>query len=840
MAQADGSVILDTKMNNDALEKGFERLKTDCESLGITCEKVGNKINAAFADVDVSANLQNAVYSLETAQRKLEAATDNLYDAQALGDTKQIAAWANKRAAAYEKVEQAQRRLTQVIASEAEKQARAEEKAAKQAAKVVEQEANTKESAISSMFDSAGESASKFSSRLKRIAAGAFVFNIIRSGLRSVTQYFGNALMANTQFSTALNRLNGSLMVAFQPIYEAVLPALVTVINWLNVAVQAVARFYAVLSGKSYSQVQSNAIKLNTAISGAGDTIEDAGQQAKEATKYLAGFDEINQMLAEDAESVSNSLGSAGNSDFQSPIFDEVTLPNDMGATIDRLALQLKDIVFDWDNLTAEDITKKLVFGLDTLGAGLIGFSIGGIPGAIIGVVAGAALSLGLMDGVFNNDGQLSMWELEESLKAVLLPLGTAAIGFVATGGNAVGALVGLTVGTALAFALKGVHISEEDSVVDVNDILELLKMYLIAMGGAAAIGGFIGLSFGPAGAATGAAIGALVGLALTFAVQQTSFDSVEDEFEGLRKKVEKWSQETTDTTVREFISPVKEKTLQLTDDMSLGYEDFKETVGDEFRSAAATGMRDFFAPVQSESTKTSEHIKKTNTKATDKIIENFEKTAQQTETGFMIPTQNQALKTANFISEKFTTAAQKVKDIWTGIPEWFQTTVTGPITEFFNNLTSTVVGGFNKTAQSVSGAIEDLMDSFSRIINYVNGKVSSFKSTASSYTSKSSKASTQSASFAVNVMTTPEIPALARGAVIPPNHKFLAVLGDQKSGTNIEAPLETIKQALAEVLGESGMDVDINFTGSLSQLARVLTPEITKRQRQTDRAKGG
>ena len=44
------------------------------------------------------------------------------------------------------------------------------------------------------------------------------------------------------------------------------------------------------------------------------------------------------------------------------------------------------------------------------------------------------------------------------------------------------------------------------------------------------------------------------------------------------------------------------------------------------------------------------------------------------------------------------------------------------------------------------------------------------------------------------------KIPELAQGAVIPPNNPFLAVLGDQQSGTNIEAPLETIKQALREV----------------------------------------
>lgn len=49
------------------------------------------------------------------------------------------------------------------------------------------------------------------------------------------------------------------------------------------------------------------------------------------------------------------------------------------------------------------------------------------------------------------------------------------------------------------------------------------------------------------------------------------------------------------------------------------------------------------------------------------------------------------------------------------------------------------------------------------------------------------------------------EIPMLAQGAVIPPNREFMAVLGDQKSGTNIEAPLDTIVQAFRQALGERG-----------------------------------
>lgn len=75
---------------------------------------------------------------------------------------------------------------------------------------------------------------------------------------------------------------------------------------------------------------------------------------------------------------------------------------------------------------------------------------------------------------------------------------------------------------------------------------------------------------------------------------------------------------------------------------------------------------------------------------------------------------------------------------------------------------------------------------------------------------------------FGINLspLTAPQIPKLtiprlATGAVIPPNREFLAVLGDQKQGTNIEAPLETIKQAFREALAESG--------GSGKQMTVVL-----------------
>lgn len=50
---------------------------------------------------------------------------------------------------------------------------------------------------------------------------------------------------------------------------------------------------------------------------------------------------------------------------------------------------------------------------------------------------------------------------------------------------------------------------------------------------------------------------------------------------------------------------------------------------------------------------------------------------------------------------------------------------------------------------------------------------------------------------FSLRDTTTFEMPYLAKGAVIPPNAPFAAILGDQKSGVNVEAPLSTIQEAL-------------------------------------------
>lgn len=58
-----------------------------------------------------------------------------------------------------------------------------------------------------------------------------------------------------------------------------------------------------------------------------------------------------------------------------------------------------------------------------------------------------------------------------------------------------------------------------------------------------------------------------------------------------------------------------------------------------------------------------------------------------------------------------------------------------------------------------------------------------------------------QTFGFNLKLLSAPQIPYLAKGAVLPANRPFLAVVGDQRHGTNVEAPLATIQEAVALVL---------------------------------------
>ena len=79
---------------------------------------------------------------------------------------------------------------------------------------------------------------------------------------------------------------------------------------------------------------------------------------------------------------------------------------------------------------------------------------------------------------------------------------------------------------------------------------------------------------------------------------------------------------------------------------------------------------------------------------------------------------------------------------------------------------------------------------------------------------------------FNIPTWTPGQIPYLATGAVIPPNKEFMAVLGDQKHGNNIEAPESLLRKIVREeARGNQSGGGNYRFTANLNR--RVIFDEI-------------
>lgn len=77
---------------------------------------------------------------------------------------------------------------------------------------------------------------------------------------------------------------------------------------------------------------------------------------------------------------------------------------------------------------------------------------------------------------------------------------------------------------------------------------------------------------------------------------------------------------------------------------------------------------------------------------------------------------------------------------------------------------------------------------------------------------------------FSISPISAPQIPYLARGAVLPAGKPFLAMVGDQRHGTNIEAPLATIQEAVALVMQDQTGAMMAGFNASLEVQREILS----------------
>ena len=127
------------------------------------------------------------------------------------------------------------------------------------------------------------------------------------------------------------------------------------------------------------------------------------------------------------------------------------------------------------------------------------------------------------------------------------------------------------------------------------------------------------------------------------------------------------------------------------------------------------------------------------------------------------------------------------------------------------------IEAGLKKPVNGIIGIVESCINKMISGINAIAKKLNSLPSLefTNPFTGKDYKLG-----FKIPELSKVSIPRLAQGAVIPPNKEFMAMLGDQSHGTNIEAPLDTIKQAVAEVMANNNNQEVINL---LQQLIAVV-----------------
>lgn len=145
---------------------------------------------------------------------------------------------------------------------------------------------------------------SGISMMVKSMFTWGIVFPMVIRGLGAMGTGLLNNLKTNQQFASSLAQIQTNLMVAFTPIYQAILPAINSLMSALAKATAYIASFISALFGKTYQQSYEATQQLIDAKEAMGAYGDSAKKAAKEI-KGLAGIDEINNLGTQGSDSES-------------------------------------------------------------------------------------------------------------------------------------------------------------------------------------------------------------------------------------------------------------------------------------------------------------------------------------------------------------------------------------------------------------------------------------------------------------------------------------------------------------------------------------------------------
>ena len=160
-----------------------------------------------------------------------------------------------------------------------------------------------------------------------------------------------------------------------------------------------------------------------------------------------------------------------------------------------------------------------------------------------------------------------------------------------------------------------------------------------------------------------------------------------------------------------------------------------------------------------------------------------------------------------NIVQSRWQQAAAKTEQMWSRISRTVANSIAGMtrrIQNEMNSMISTINYGISNINYSISG-IEAAMNFGPWEVPTATGS--------------------RIIGFHASFPRVPNVPYLASGAVIPPRSEFLAVLGDQKSGNNIEAPESLLRKIVREESGTVTGGGQYRFTAQLNR--RTIFDEV-------------
>jgi archaellum component FlaC len=549
------------------------------------------------------------------------------------------------------------------------------------------------------------DSMNTFSKRVSGLFKRVLVFSLITRALQSLRTWLGKTIMQNEEARAAVARLKAAFLTLAQPILQVVIPVFVKLVNILTQVVTAIAKFFGMLSGKSWSSQKSAAQGLNEEQK----ALEGVGSAAEDASKSMASFDEINQLTDNSASAAGGGAGGAASTEI-APDFSNLDMAED----------KLHDILGLVGAIAAGLLAWKI--------ASLFTNDLSKIWGIALAVAGAFALVYFWLDA-WNNGIDL------QNFLGLLAGLAALAAGLaIAFGPIAAG--IALVVG-GLAMLVVGIKDVIENGFNLVNTLTIIAGLLAAGIGISLLTGSWIPLLI----AGFAAALVALV-----------SFTGHGEELiEGLKNIIDGFGK---------FFKGV------FTGDLKL----------------AAEGAKQIW-----------EGLKQTWNAIVNSIKDAW--------SAFItwLQGKNPALAAIfETIGKLFSDQYNAWKKILSGLITFLTGVFTGDWKKAWNGVLDILKGVWNLIVGTVEGAINFIIDGINLLISALNKIHFEVPDWVPLVGGKS---------FGINItpVSRVSLPRLASGAVIPPNREFMAVLGDQKSGTNIETPLATMVQAFKQAMNETG-----------------------------------